>query len=95
MTRDEMRAFLAPLPDDAILGLTLYGAAHLSGRRRAFLTHWALAMGVLAGLLLLALSFINSRSEWPALIMAYGLGGGWVLLGLALGWAKPAALPPA
>lgn len=27
MTRDELRAFLAPLPDDAILGLTLYGEA--------------------------------------------------------------------
>lgn len=27
MTRDELRAFLAPLPDEAILGLTLYGEA--------------------------------------------------------------------
>lgn len=27
MTRDELRVFLAPLPDDAIHGLTLYGEA--------------------------------------------------------------------
>ena len=27
MTRDELRAFLAPLPEAAILGLTLYGEA--------------------------------------------------------------------
>lgn len=27
MTRDELKAFLAPLPDEAILGLTLYGEA--------------------------------------------------------------------
>lgn len=27
MTRDEMKAFLAPLPDEAIVGLTLYGEA--------------------------------------------------------------------
>jgi hypothetical protein len=27
VTRDELRAFLAPLPDEAILGLTLYGEA--------------------------------------------------------------------
>ncbi len=27
MTRDELKTFLAPLPDDAILGLTLYGEA--------------------------------------------------------------------
>lgn len=27
MTRDELKTFLSPLPDDAILGLTLYGEA--------------------------------------------------------------------
>lgn len=27
MTRDELKAFLAPLPDEAILGLTIYGEA--------------------------------------------------------------------
>lgn len=27
MTRDELKAFLAPLPDESILGLTLYGEA--------------------------------------------------------------------
>lgn len=27
MTRDELRVFLAPLPDEAIFGLTLYGEA--------------------------------------------------------------------
>ncbi len=27
MSRDELKAYLAPLPDDAILGLTLYGEA--------------------------------------------------------------------
>ena len=79
-----------------VIGLTLIGLANLLAQRRSFLSLWPLAMGVLGGLLPVALSFANnSNADWPALIMAYGLGGGWVLLGLALWRTAPAAPPPA
>jgi NAD/NADP transhydrogenase beta subunit len=61
-------------------GLIIFG---LSNWRQP-LNKLALVLGLGGGVLPLVLTLLNSQSNWPALILGYGLGLGWVLVGVLL-----------
>jgi hypothetical protein len=72
------------------LGLTLFGLGNWLAKRR-HLRHWLpLAMGGLGGLVPVVGSMAANGAEWPVLLVGYGLGLGWMLLGvLTVGGRRP------
>jgi hypothetical protein len=74
------------------LGLALFGLAALRQRTWGRLGLVPLVAGLLGGLLPLPLSgLVGESSPFPVWLLAFGLGGGWVLLGGLVVWqSRPA-----
>jgi hypothetical protein len=64
------------------IGLILYGLANRHAGRSAPLRLLPLAMGLIGGIVPIALSFIVGGADWIPLIMAFVVGLGWVAIGL-------------
>jgi predicted amidohydrolase YtcJ len=71
------------------VGLTVFGLANWLARRRQPRQWLPLAMGALGGLVPVVASMAANGAEWPLLLVGYGLGLGWVLLGLLTMAAGP------